>query len=183
MDETLGLAVRRLKRGHAVEDSAEYLVKNFRSRLIGYFRHHNFSDADAEDLVQETFRRVITGIGGLNDERKFMSWLFQIARNVRLTARAAHIQRQEEALDPEESPEPADPAGDPAAVTIHRQQLERTWNAVEKLPAQQKQCLVMRAAHEMSYQEMAAVLRLSVSTVRNHLREARLNLKRLLGDG
>ena len=182
MEEAFALAVRNLKYGQAIEDSAQYLVENFRPRLIAYFRHHSFSEQDADDLVQETFRRVITGIRGLNDESKFIPWFFQIARNVRQTARAVIIHRQEETLDGVEAAEPADPAMDTVSTTIHRQQLERTWSAVERLPSQQKQCLILRAAHEMSYQEIAAVLRLSVNTVRNHLREARLNLRRTLGD-
>ena len=99
MDEAFVLAVRHLRQGRAVEDSAQYLVGRFQTRLIAYFRHHSFSDADAEDLVQETFRRVLTGIRGLNDESKFMPWLFQIARNVRFSARAVAIQRQEEPLE------------------------------------------------------------------------------------
>ena len=162
MDEAFALAVRHLKDGHDVEDSARHLVEEFRPRLIAYFRHHNFSNADAEDLAQETLRRVLTSIGGLNDESKFMPWFFQIARNVRLTARAVVNQRQEETLDAVGSAEPADPGEDAISKTIYREQLERTWNAVERLPAQQKRCLVLRAVHEMSYEEIAAVLRLSV---------------------
>ncbi|MBI4473804.1 MAG: sigma-70 family RNA polymerase sigma factor, partial [Acidobacteria bacterium] len=63
-----------------------------------------------------------------------------------------------------------------------REQLDRTWRAVEELPAQQRQCLLLRVLQEMSYEEIATVLRLSASTVRNHLWEARLNLRRMLGD-
>jgi RNA polymerase sigma-70 factor (ECF subfamily) len=180
MDESSVLAVRRLREGQAIEDSAEVLVGKLRPRLTAYFHHHGFSDADAADLVQETFRRVLTGVRGLNDESKFLPWLFQIARNVRFTARAVVMHRQEETLEAIEDAATAQSSDDPVSNAIHRQRLERTQAAMEKLPPQQKQCLVLRAIHEMSYEEIATVLRLSVSTVRNHLREGRLNLRRMV---
>lgn len=71
----------------------------------------------------------------------------------------------------------SDISENPLAAAIYSERLERTWQAIEKLPAPQKQCLIMRARHEMSYEEIATVLRLSIRTVRNHLREARLRLR------
>ena len=180
MDDALVLAVRHLKVGQAVGDSAQVVVQQFRPRLLSYFRHHNFSDADAEDLVQETFRRVLAGIHGLNDESKFLPWLFQIARNVQLSARAVIFQRKEEALDSVETARMTDSSEDAVSRSMNRERVERVWKALDQLPPRQKQCLVMRTTQEMSYEEIATVMRLSVNTVRNHLREARLHLKRLL---
>lgn len=178
-DEAIDRAARNLKDGREVEESAQVLVQHLRARLVSYFRRNNFSDADAEDLTQETFRRVFTGIKGLNDADRFRAWFFQVARNVRFSAYVAAGQRDvaldADAADPVAAHEP-----DPLLTTLQREALARTWEAVHKLPEQQKQCLVLRVVHEMSYEEIARVMHLSVETVRTHLKVARLNLRRAL---
>jgi RNA polymerase sigma-70 factor (ECF subfamily) len=52
--------------------------------------------------------------------------------------------------------------------------------AIDDLPAQQQQCLLLRIDEEMSYEEIAGMLQISVNTVRNHLAEAKKNLRRML---
>ena len=180
LDEVLDRAVRNLKEGREVEEAAHVLVRHLRARLISYFRRNNFSDADAEDLTQETFRRVFTGIKGLNDADRFRAWFFQVARNVRFSAYAAAGQRDVMALDADAADPVAAHEPDPLLTTLQREALARTWEAVHKLPEQQKQCLVLRVVHEMSYEEIARVMHLSVETVRTHLKVARLNLRRAL---
>lgn len=177
MEDALTRTVRRLKEGQAVEDGARDLVDQFRARLLSYFRRHRFSDADAEDLVQETFRRVLTGVRGLVDPDRFTPWLFQIARNVRLSAQPAAIQQRERIADVDPG-DRRDPQPDPLASAIHAERIGRVWAAVARLPDRQRQCLILRVVHDMSYDEIAAVLNLSLRTVRNHLREARMTLRR-----
>jgi RNA polymerase sigma-70 factor (ECF subfamily) len=63
------------------------------------------------------------------------------------------------------------------------ERLRAVDSAIEALPPQQRQCLLLRAVEELSYEEIAATLRLSVHTVRNHLAQARQSLRRQLGDG
>jgi RNA polymerase sigma factor (sigma-70 family) len=52
-----------------------------------------------------------------------------------------------------------------------------------KLPSRQRQCLLLRVREEMSYQEIAAVLRLSPLTVRNHIAQAKESLRRIVAPG
>jgi RNA polymerase sigma-70 factor (ECF subfamily) len=183
IDESLRFAIRRLKTG-SDEESSRLLMQRFRSRLQRYFQHHRFNDADAEDLVQETFRRVFRGIGGLEDEARFLGWLFQIASNVRLSAWEAARTRTTLDVELPQTGEKELPGRqpDPLRVVIAADRLERTWKSIEVLPGQQRQCLTMFVVEELSYEEIAVVLQLSVNTVRNHIREARITLKRLLAE-
>jgi RNA polymerase sigma-70 factor (ECF subfamily) len=176
-------AIRKLREGPD-EDSSRFLLERFRSRLQGYFRHHRFRDEDAEDLVQETFRRVFRGIGGLEDEARFLGWLFQIANNVRITAQVASHQRDQYRAELPDTFDNDFPGRqpDPLRIAIAADRLDRTWKVIEVLPGQQRQCLLMFVLQEMSYDEIAVVLQLSVNTVRNHIREARITLKRLLAE-
>lgn len=181
LDPAVLQAVQKLRAGVDVDESFARIEGWLRPRLTGYFRAHYFSPEDAEDLVQRTFARVYLGIRQLEREEKFLAWLFVIARNVRFTA-AGEQQREKHMVAggielAEEIPDPR------AASWSHDQQLDQqrldaVGAAIEALPAQQRQCLLLRVRDELPYTEIAAVLRLSVNTVRNHLAEAKKNLRR-----
>jgi RNA polymerase sigma-70 factor (ECF subfamily) len=183
VEDLIREAVRRLRSAAHVEESSRVLADRLRPRLLAYFQKRRFADADAEELVQETLRRVFRGIEGLANVDCFMGWLYRVARNVALSASAAADSPAPVSLDGPVSAEIAD-AGSPTPLDalLAAERLERVWDAVEALPPQQKQCLILRVVREMSYEEIAVVLRLSARTVRNHLREARARLRRKLGE-
>jgi RNA polymerase sigma-70 factor (ECF subfamily) len=80
--------------------------------------------------------------------------------------------RGPEALD-------AIPDGRPGAeeAELRKEEIEALDAAVDTLPPQQRQCLLLRVRHEMPYEEIARTLLLSVNTVRNHLAAARRGLR------
>jgi len=174
-------AVRQLRDGVLVEESFRVISAELSSRLFGYFRKRNFSSEDAEDLVQKTLTRVYTGIKGLNRDESFFGWLFAIARNLHLTA-IEEQQRENRLLAG--GIELADGLADWGASgwspEKHEQEqlVAKLLQAVERLPVQQRQCLLLRVRDEMSYGDIAETLRLSVNTVRNHLAEAKKSLQR-----
>jgi DNA-directed RNA polymerase specialized sigma24 family protein len=125
-------AIRRLKSGVRTDEASEFLVKKFRARLQSYFTNHRFNPQDAEDLVQDTFRRVFTGIGGLREESRFLGWLFQIARNVRFTAQVGLRQTEElvgSSVDMAETVVVDSAAESPLDAAISNERLRRTWAA------------------------------------------------------
>ncbi len=131
---------------------------------------------DAEDLVQKTLTRVFQGIGGVREEEKLLAWVFTVARNVRNTA---FERRPPRAVSLDAIPEPADAREmDDSAQVTREKKIEAIWRAIEALPARQRQCLPLQVRDGLSYEEIAAILRLSVNTVRNHLAAARESLRR-----
>jgi RNA polymerase sigma-70 factor (ECF subfamily) len=170
-----------LRRAHGAAGSAqaiEELDSVLRPRLIRYFRAASFSLEDAEDLVQKALLRVFQGIGGVREGEKLLGWLFTVARNVRNTAFERSPPR---GLALEKVPEPADtrPMDDEARASRQRR-IDAVWQAIEALPPRQRQCLPLQVRDGLSYEEIAATLRISVNTVRNHLAAARESLKRVL---
>ena len=114
----------------------------------------------------------------MREEDKLLAWLFTVARNVRNTA---FERRPPAALPLEAIPEPADAREMGKSEQRSREQrIEALWKAIAALPPRQRQCLPLQVRDGLSYEEIAATLRLSVNTVRNHLAAARENLKRLL---
>ncbi len=179
----LAEAVRRLCAGIEVEASFGSLDALVRPSLRRYFHAHATPHEETEDLVQKTLARVYQGIGELRSVDSFLPWLFTIARNVRRTA--AERQRVEERVMQDGSDEvgyAADlaPESQPEAREIGHDRLRRLAAAMERLPAQQRQCLLLRLREEASYEEIALTLRLSVHTVRNHLAQARRTLRAVL---
>ncbi len=178
-DEELLQAVRHLRAGADVEESFRVVDEHLRSRLLKYFQFHGVGSSDAEDLVQTTLANVFQGMRSLECEESFMGWLFAIARNAMITASGrskgmGHVVPLDLVGDPNTAEDPPD------RVTIEDEVIKSVWIAIEQLPAQQRQCLVLRVRDELSYEEIAETLRLSLNTVRNHLVLAKANLRRAL---
>ena len=179
-DEILLQAVRQVRAGIERETNFRTMDAQLRARLRGFFRACHFSGEDIKDLVQKTLARVYLHIDQLEHEEKFVAWLFVIARNVLSTAvaeqqresqwiaggieLAAHLPDPDELLDQQ----------------LEQERLAAVEAAIDRLPAQQRQCLLLRVNEELSYGEIARLLRVSVNTVRNHLAEAKKNLRRAL---
>lgn len=182
-DEALLEAVRQMRAGVEVEENYRILDASLSPRLLSYFRTHYFSYEDAEDLVQKTKMRVYKNIDQLEQAECFFAWLFRIARNLRCTAAVQQLREKEFlAGDLEQAEELPDPK--PASWSLDQQleeeRLKKLRAAIESLPPRQRQCLLLRLRDEMSNEEIAETLQLSVNTVRNHLAEARKNLRRSL---
>lgn len=180
-EEALVSVLRRARSGKASADAVfGELDASLRPRLLRYFRA-SFPEEDAEDLVQKTLLRVFQGIGGVREEEKLLAWLFTVARNVRNTA---FERRPPRALPLEAVPELPDrrEMNDAGEESRESRRLA-LWRAIEALPPRQRQCLPLQVRDGLSYEEIAATLRLSVNTVRNHLAAARESLRRTLEGG
>jgi RNA polymerase sigma-70 factor (ECF subfamily) len=177
-EDALAAALRRVRVGGADPDrDFRQLDAVLRPRLFAYFRA-SFGPEDAEDLVQRTLVRVCQGIGAVREEEKLFAWLFTVARNVR---NSAFERRPPRGVPLDSVPEPADPHEIGDGVDERREKRrEALWRAIEALPPRQRQCLPLQVRDGLSYEEIAATLRLSVNTVRNHLAAARESLKRVL---
>lgn len=163
------------------EQVASELDCLLRPRLRRYFQSHGQAATDAEDLVQNTLERVYLGVRRLEHREKLMAWLFTIARNVRITAALA-MRREVATIQQDETHEIAGPAGSSEGAVLTEERIVRVRAAIEGLPVQQRQCIVLRAREDMSYEEIAELLHLSSNTVRNHLSQARKSLRRVLPD-
>jgi RNA polymerase sigma-70 factor (ECF subfamily) len=183
-DEALQDAVRRLRAGGDAEEWSAVLDARLRPRLLAYFRADPGSREDAEDLAQQTLARVLQGVGRLRAEESFMAWLFTIARNVRCTAlgqrrRASRVV----AGGIDMAGDPPDPRPTALEEGLEDERLAALRAAIGELPRQQKQCFLLRVDMELSYEDVAATLGLSVLTVRNHLALARKSLRRVFAAG
>jgi len=154
--------------------------------LIGYAVVLSRNRAEAEDLVQETCLRALRSVGQLRPDGNIKSWLFTILRNIWLNqVRQRRTTPDMVDFDSEENDtaEPADTAQDPYEVYASKVEQEQIRAAIQHLPVEFREIIMLREYEELSYQEIASVLDCPPGTVMSRLARARSRLRELLPAG
>jgi RNA polymerase sigma-70 factor (ECF subfamily) len=142
--------------------------------------------AEAENATQETFLRAYSALPRSRTDLAFKPWLFQIAVNLcrdlaRKKRPAAFADlAQEDESSPEEAIEDETPL--PLEQVEERELEKALTRAVADLPEIYRAVVTLRYTEELSYEEIAAVLKLPVNTVRTHLFRAKAMLRKALCD-
>jgi RNA polymerase sigma factor (sigma-70 family) len=131
--------------------------------------------AEAEDATQQTFLSAHRALAGGTKPREPAAWLATIARNECWSRIRA---RMREPL-PVEVDAMSD-GDDPLAEAIRRADLRALWRAVDELPQQQRDALLLREFGGLSYVELSAALAVSEPAVESLLFRARDTLRRKL---
>ncbi len=128
--------------------------------------------AAAEDLAQDVFLQLHSGLGMLESEDHAKFWLRRVTSHRCLDA----VRRKQPQTVPlEDSPEPA------AEIPERDAMLEaRLWQAVGSLPATQRMIVVLHYQQELTAEEIARTLTIPAPTVRSHLRRSLLLLREKL---
>jgi RNA polymerase sigma factor (sigma-70 family) len=174
--------VRRARGGD--RPAFETLLRRYSPRVFGLALRHVRDRDEAGDIVQETFVKAWQGLEHFRGGEEFRGWLFRICVNQardRLRARRRHPQTPLE--DAAELELVASPGAGPDEELEERQLTERLDRALALLGAEHREILLLRAVEEMSYDEMASVLRVPRGTVMSRLARARARLRTLLEEG
>jgi RNA polymerase sigma-70 factor, ECF subfamily len=151
--------------------------------LYGYALALTQNRADAEDLVQETYLRAIRAMGRLRDDSNVKGWLFTILRNIWLNE-LRQRRKTPESVDVESDETIGnlsdDNAENPHDVYVQELEWRHVRRAMEQLPDEAREVIVLREWEQLSYQEMATVLDCPVGTVMSRLARARAKLRDLL---
>lgn len=147
-------------------------------------------EADADDLLQETFLKALRSFATFQPGTNAKAWLFTVARRLHIDRyRRARVRPQPLAEGPlEEST--LDPAGDPHADPAHDPGLEgAAWErltpaqvreAIEAVPEPFRLAVVLRDLHGLAYDELARVLEVAPGTVMSRLHRGREYVRRHL---
>jgi RNA polymerase sigma-70 factor, ECF subfamily len=144
----------------------EALYRETAPALLAYFRRQRPLAMNAEDLLHDTFVRAIRSQHRIDGAVTPRAYLFGIARHVGLDALRRHAPI--DAL----TTEPAAPAPAP-----EDENLERMRNAISELPELQREALLLKLHHDLSYAEIAEVLGIPIGTVRSRLHHAVAELR------
>lgn len=138
---------------------------------------------DAEDLVQETYVRAMEAYGRLRENSNVKGWLFTILRNQWLNQLRRRRTGPQFLETDGESPIIEGLPGnlpDAQAVLENLEDVERVRMAIDKLPSEFQEVLILREFEELSYQEISSVLSCPAGTVMSRLARARARLRVLL---
>jgi RNA polymerase sigma-70 factor (ECF subfamily) len=161
--------------GPANDESQLLFVAAFRqyhTSLVRYLRHRVGSDADARDLAQEAYFRLLRYREN-QDLQSLRALLFRIATNLvgmRVRTARTHRWADHQSLDAEF----ALPANEPSfeQQVFGEQQLNRLMAVVKSLPAKCQQVFVLSRFHDMGYPEIAARCGISEKMVEKHITKA-----------
>lgn len=164
------------------EGAIRALIKRNNRRLFRVARAIMRDDAEAEDVVQETYVRAFTRLGGFKGNAAFSTWLTRIALNEALS-RVRRRRPQADIAELDDAPEKG--GGEvimfPTSLTPpeadaelgRRQARELLEQAIDELPAAFRVVFMLRDVEEMSVEETAAQLALKPETVKTRLYRAR----------
>ncbi len=167
------------------------LVRRHERALFNYLFRSVRERTRAEELLQETFLRVVRNKNTYRETAKFKTWLFTIARNLCVdeSRRAKH--RQHASLDAPVTNGATGttrldgvPSNDvPTDAQAHGLQLRaRLAAAIEALPADQRDVFLMRQLAEMSFGEIAQAIGIGENTAKSRMRYALEKLRLELAD-
>ena len=136
----------------------------------------------AEELAQEVFVRVYKARERYEPKAKFSTWLFGIAHNLALNELDRAYRRRERPLEPAHESSYEDPAPGIEAQLDAKRVAERLEHGLLELPARQRAAITLRSERGLGYQEIAAAMGTSVSSVKSLLHRARERLLLELGE-
>jgi RNA polymerase sigma factor (sigma-70 family) len=120
----------------------------------------------AEDLVQEAFYRILKYRRSYKPGMPFRTWMYQIARN----ARTDLLRKQRDEVDLDAAPDvgllPADPV-----------EISQLHQALLRLPEEKREILILSRYQEMKYEEIAALLGITIGTVKVRVHRALKELR------
>jgi RNA polymerase sigma-70 factor (ECF subfamily) len=161
----------------------EMILSGYIDGLFGYAMVLARNPEEAADLVQETYVRALKARESLRPSSNVKSWLFTILRNIWLN-QLRHQRAAPQIVELEAHEGIADVAvetsKDPHAQYVSKMEQETVRNAIQQLPAEFREIIILREYEELSYQEIAAMLDCPAGSVMSRLARARSKLRVLL---
>jgi RNA polymerase sigma-70 factor (ECF subfamily) len=179
--------MRRVQKGDT--EAFRCLILAYQTRIAAALARMAGPAFDPEELAHEVFVRVWKSAHRYEPSARLSTWLLTIARNLflnELRYRTRHPTVSMDASEEEGNPHFDSPSGPaalhPDAALIERELLEAIDIALQKLPENQRTAIVLRRYEDLSYEEIAVILGVSVGSVKSLLFRARTTLRELLAD-
>jgi RNA polymerase sigma-70 factor, ECF subfamily len=163
------------------------LVEKYQNRIFSMVYGMTRNREDARDIAQDTFVKAYRSLDSFRLESSFYTWLYRIAMNLTID-HARKVKRQatgefdEEIAQRDDTGSIAEPHHiDSPTRALERKQLHKEiMDALDKLPEDQKQVILLRELEGLSYKEIADILEIPEGTVMSRLFYARKKMQKLL---
>lgn len=171
------------------EEVFRRLFETYFQQVCNFFCRRGVPVEDALDLAQEVFLKAYRGLEDFRQDAQLRTWLFAIARHIWITwlrGRATGKRNGVHVSIDDPSPSglgrdgdgPQVPAEDPGPLerVLQDERGRKLRQALEELPPQMRQCVMLRLYQGLKYREIAVVMRISTQTVKTHIFHARRRL-------
>lgn len=162
------------------------VVERYQGRLVNYLFRLLRNVDEAHELAQEVFLKVYQALDRYDPRYKFSTWIFRVAQNAAIDQirkrrlKLVSIHQQEDADgETHEWELPSDDRG-PYSTLRNRERGEAIQDAIEALPWEYRELIVLRHYGELSYEEIARLKGMPLGTVKNKLFRGRQALKEKL---
>lgn len=185
IDDADVLCMRRLKDG---EDLAlTEIMERWQQRIANFIMRFVGNETDAVDLAQETFVRVYESRHRYEPRAAFSTWLFQIATNLsrnhaRWRSRHPSVPLEVESDDDMDKtrPEVVSQDSGPCDTMVKKEQAGAVREAIQSLSLEYRTIILLFEYEELSYREIASILKCSEKAVESRFYRARQALKEKL---
>jgi RNA polymerase sigma-70 factor, ECF subfamily len=151
------------------------LVDRYQNDFAAYAKYMTGSVEEAADIIQDSLVRAFKSLRRCQDRMNFKGWLFRIVSNQCKTHLARRRRRPTEALS-EDVHAPEDPGSEAETADLRR----RVHHALQQLPTDQREALVLKYVEGLSLPEMARLLKASASALKMRLLRGRSALREKL---
>ena len=141
------------------------------------------NQADAEDLVQETYLKAFRSFASFQPGTNFRAWIFQILKNTFLSVRARTQRRKVVTLSWDEIAELPASSASVDSILFEQSRLDAIRAAIDQLPVMFREVVLLCDVEEASYREIAEILSIPIGTVMSRLARARKAVRESLRSG
>ena len=182
-DAVLMLRVKRGDRAAFAE-----LVEKYKQPVMNFVFRSLRDEIEAEDLAQNVFLQVYKSRSRYKQTAKFSTWLFTIARNLclnELRRRSRHPAESIEETQAEHEDQPQRQYEDKSQLAPPEQLLQgelsrKIEEALADLPENQRSAILLCRREDLSYEEIAGILKCSLSATKSLIHRGRETLKEKL---
>ncbi|WP_404421506.1 RNA polymerase sigma factor [Nibricoccus sp. IMCC34717] len=185
------LLVERFKGGDAA--AFDEMVTRYWDRIYAMVHQLLRNQQDAEEVTQDAFIRAHRGLVNFRGDSAFSTWLYQIATNLarnrywywwrrkrdKTLSFDQPVGDENDTTLAEIIPSEAETPGD---LTVTQELVDRIAEGMEKLGTKHREILILRNVKNLSYEEIATILGISVGTVKSRIARAREALRENIGE-
>jgi len=162
------------------------LIDNYKNMVYNLAYRMSNNSHEAEDISQEAFLRAYQSLARFNPSYKFSTWLYQITLNIirdRFKKKELNYVSLDAPIETDDSefyPQPANSINNPEQIIAQKEDVQAIQQAILSLPLKYREVLVLRHLQDLSYIEIANILKIPSGTVKVRLYRAREQLKKIL---
>ena len=167
-------------------DSFNQLIKRWERPIYALAYRTLGREEDARDVCQETFFRAYRALKGFKGEAKFSSWLYRIAlnlcRDLMRKNRRAPLVAVPDGVEVEDLASEQGPTETVEDLAARSEMSREVAKAMAHLPAEQRQAIILKEYHGLTFQEIADLMRCPLSTVKTRVYQGLSTLRKQLGE-